>query len=77
MPYEKSVFKRIVKDMIKDVQGLVDVSITPTPDTSQCDTYQTILDDANAKLWNYCIIYLGIINAILCVVFIHDVWKNY
>ena len=80
MPYEKSVFKRIVKDMIKDVQGLVDddsiFSITP-PDTSLCDAYQTELDDANAKLWKYCIIYLGTINAILCAVFIHDVWKNY
>lgn len=67
MPYEKTVFKRIVKDMMKDV-----IDVRP----SRCHAYQTELDDANAKLWNYCVIYLGTINAILLVVFIHDVWKN-
>jgi hypothetical protein len=78
MPYEKSVFKRVVKDMVKDVKHWVndDISIDPSF-TSQCSTYQTELDDANAHLWNYCVIYLGIINAILVVVFIHDVWKNH
>jgi len=78
MPYEKSVFKRVIKDMVKDVKHWVndDISIDPSF-TSQCSTYQTELDDANAHLWNYCVIYLGVINAILAVVFIHDVWKNH
>ena len=80
MPYEKTIFKRVVKDMIEDVKNLIDddtpFSIVPSQ-TSACDAYQTELDDANAELWNYCVIYLGVINAILAVVFIHDVWKNY
>ncbi len=80
MPYEKTIFKRVVKDMVEDVKDLIDddnpFSIVPSQ-TSACDAYQTELDDANAELWNYCVIYLGAINAILVVVFIHDVWKNY
>ena len=78
MPYEKTVFKRIVKDMVKDVKNLIDddtFSIA-IPTNSNCALYQTELDDANAKLWNYCVIYLGAINAVLLVVFIHDVWKH-
>ena len=80
MPYEKSVFKRVVKDMVKDVQYFVndDVLFSIDPSyTSQCSIYQTELDDANARLWNYCVIYLGVINAVLAIVFIHDVWKNH
>jgi len=80
MPYEKTIFKRVVKDMIEDVKDLIDddapFSIVPSQ-PSACDAYQTELDDANAELWNCCVIYLGAINAILVVVFIHDVWKNY
>lgn len=80
MPYEKSVFKHVIKDMVKDVKHWVndDVLFSIDPSyTSQCAAYQTELDDANARLWNYCVIYLGVINAILAVVFIHDVWKNH
>lgn len=80
MPYEKSVFKHVIKDMVKDVKHWVndDVLFSIDPSfTSKCAAYQTELDDANARLWNYCVIYLGVINAILAVVFIHDVWKNY
>ena len=80
MPYEKSVFKHVIKDMVKDVKHWIndDVLFSIDPSfTSQCAAYQTELDDANARLWNYCVIYLGVINAILAVVFIHDVWKNY
>ena len=78
MPYEKSVFNRIVKDMVKDVKNLVDDTFSiALPQNSNCDLYQTELDNANAKLWNYCVIYLGAINAVLVVVFIYDVWKNY
>jgi hypothetical protein len=80
MPYEKTIFKRVVKDMVKNVKDLIDddalFSIVPSQ-TSACDAYQTELDDANAELWNYCVIYLGAINALLVVVFIHDVWKNH
>ena len=80
MPYEKTVFKRIVKDMVKDVKKLIDddtFSIAiPIPTNSNCALYQTDLDDANAKLWNYCVIYLGTGSAILLAVFIHDVWKH-
>ena len=78
MPYEKTVFKRIVKDMVKDVKNLIDddtFSIA-IPTNSNCALYQTDLDDANAKLWNYCVIYLGTGSAILLAVFIHDVWKH-
>lgn len=80
MPYEKSVFKHVIKDMVKDVKHWVndDVLFSIDPSyKSQCANYQTELDDANARLWNYCVIYLGVINAILAVVFIHDVWKNH
>ena len=80
MPYEKSVFKHVIKDMVKDVKHWVndDVLFSIDPSfTSKCAIYQTELDDANTQLWNYCVIYLGVINAILAVVFIHDVWKNY
>ena len=80
MPYEKSVFKRVIKDMVKDVKHWVndDVLFSIDPSyTSKCAAYQTELDDANARLWNYCVIYLGVINAILAIVFIHDVWKNH
>lgn len=78
MPYEKSVFKRVIKDMVKDVKNWVndDISIDLSY-TSQCAEYQTELDDANDELWNYCVIYLGVINAVLVIVFIHDVWKNH
>jgi len=74
MPYEKTVFKRIVKDMVKDMDDTFSIAI---PTNSNCALYQTELDDANAKLWKYCVIYLGTINAILLAVFIHDVWKNH
>jgi hypothetical protein len=78
MPYEKTIFKRVVKDMVQNVKDLIDddapFSIVPSQ-PSACDAYQTELDDANAELWNYCVIYLGAINALLVVVFIHDVWK--
>ncbi len=80
MPYEKSVFKRVIKDMVKDIKHWVndDVLFSIDPSyTSQCASYQTELDDANAHLWNYCVIYLGVINAVLLAVFIHDVWKNH
>jgi hypothetical protein len=80
MPYEKSVFKRVIKDMVKDVKHWIndDVIFSIDPSfTSQCSTYQTDLDDANARLWNYCVIYLGVINAVLLAVFMHDVWKNH
>ncbi len=80
MPYEKSVFKRVVKDMVKDVKHLVNDDVLLSIDTSytsQCAEYQTELDDANDELWNYCVIYLGVINAVLAIVFIHDVWKNH
>ena len=42
MPYEKSVFKRIVKDMVNDVKQLVDddaLSIS-IKQNNHCDTYQ-------------------------------------
>jgi hypothetical protein len=80
MPYEKSVFKHVIKDMVKDVKHWVndDVLFSIDPSfTSQCFIYQTELDDANARLWNYCVIYIGVINAILAIVFIHDVLKNH
>lgn len=78
MPYEKTVFKRIVKDMVKDVKNLIDDDTFSIafPTNSNCALYQTELDDANAKLWKYCVIYLGTINAVLLAVFIHDVWKH-
>ena len=79
MPYEKSVFKRIVKDMVNDVKQLVDddaLSIS-IKQNNHCDTYQKEMDNANAKLWNYCVIYIGSINAILLMVFMYDIWKNY
>jgi hypothetical protein len=78
MPYEKSVFKRVIKDMVKDVKNWVNDDIfIDLSYTSQCADYQTELDDANDELWNYCVIYLGVINAVLAIVFIHDVWKNH
>ncbi len=79
MPYEKSVFKTIVKNMVKDIKNSID-DVTFSIgiySNSNCDVYQTELDDDNNKLWNYCIIYLGTINALLLVVFIHDLWKHY
>jgi len=81
MPYEKSVFKKIIRDMIDDLENLVDDkyiyrNITESP-SNNCDVYQTELDNANSKLWNYCVLYLGIINLLLLTVFIYDVLKNY
>ncbi len=79
MPYEKSVFKRIVKDMVNDVKQMVtdDTLSISIQQNSHCDTYQKEMDNTNAKLWNYCVIYIGSINAILLMVFMYDIWKNY
>ena len=79
MPYEKSVFKRIVKDMVKDIKQIVndDTLYVSIKQNNHCDTYQKEMDNTNAKLWNYCVIYIGSINAILLLVFMYDIWKNY
>ena len=43
----------------------------------KCDEYQDRLDDNNNKLFDYCIYYLIIINILLFLLFINDIYQNY
>jgi hypothetical protein len=43
----------------------------------KCIHYQNELDDSNTKLFNKCIIYIIIINALLLLLFIKDIYQNY
>uniref|UniRef100_A0A6C0IFD7 Uncharacterized protein n=1 Tax=viral metagenome TaxID=1070528 RepID=A0A6C0IFD7_9ZZZZ len=44
---------------------------------NNCNTYQNRLDNYNSKLFNYCIIYIIIINVLLVMLFIKDIYQNY
>ena len=44
---------------------------------NKCNTYQNRLDNYNSKLFNYCIIYIIIINVLLVMLFIKDIYQNY
>lgn len=43
----------------------------------KCDGYQDRLDNNNNKLFDYCIYYLIIINILLFLLFINDIYQNY
>jgi hypothetical protein len=44
---------------------------------NNCNTYQNRLDTYNSKLFNYCIIYIIVINGLLVLLFIKDIYQNY
>ena len=44
---------------------------------NKCNTYQNRLDNYNSKLFSYCIIYIIVINGLLVLLFIKDIYQNY
>lgn len=44
---------------------------------NKCNTYQNRLDNYNSKLFNYCIMYIIIINVLFVMLFIKDIYQNY
>lgn len=79
MPYESLLIYNLFKK--KDIYSYIPVYNNIYNDTlynkNKCRKYQEKLDKYNIKLFNNCIIYIIIINAFLCFLFIHDIYQNY
>ena len=81
MPYERSIFDKLIntKDLhIPNLDIILNSNITYFDDqNSKCTNYQKQLDDDNTKLFDYCYTYIVIINVILLIFFIYDLFKTY
>ena len=81
MPYERSIFEKLIstKDLhIPNLDNILNLNITYFDDqNSKCTNYQKQLDDDNTKLFNYCYTYIVIINVVLLMFFIYDLFKTY
>ena len=79
MPYEKKIISDLFDD--SDIKSfLVNYNHTLLDkiyDKNKCLGYQNKLDDSNAKLFENCLIYIIIINILLLLLFIFDVYQNY
>lgn len=85
MPYEKELIYNLF-DLDKKYTNTINNTIIDTIDNTysndknfnnKCIHYQNELDDSNTKLFNKCIIYIIIINALLLLLFIKDIYQNY
>lgn len=79
MPYEKQLIFDLF-DTSNFVKLLPSYNKTLTDsyyDKNKCNTYQNRLDTYNSNLFNYCIIYIIIINVLLVLLFIKDIYQNY
>ena len=77
MPYEKSIFKHIFDDEISSIPKLNTTNFISFIQINNCDKYQDRLDTDNAKLWNYCFIYIVTSSSLFIIMWLRDVWKNY
>ncbi len=78
MPYEKELIYNLFD--LKNHQYTNVINITNLDNTilnKNCNHYQNELDDSNTKLFNKCIIYIIIINVLLILLFIKDIYQNY
>jgi len=75
MPYEKTIFNKLFNTQDLNIPNL---NITYFDnENNKCTNYQEQLDDDNKKLFDYCYTYIVIINVILLMVFIYDLFKTY
>ncbi len=78
MPYEKELIYNLFD--LKNNQYTNVINITNFDNTllnKNCNHYQNELDNSNTKLFNKCIIYIIIINVLLILLFIKDIYQNY
>ena len=69
MPYEKTLIYNLF-----DISDYTDIQNTSNLlSYIDCEKSQQRLDDFNEKLWIQCMIFVGILNAILFVIFIRDI----
>lgn len=81
MPYEKELIynlfdldKKYTDTLNNTIIGIIDNTYS---NDKKCIHYQNELDDSNTKLFNKCIIYIIIINVLLFLLFIKDIYQNY
>jgi hypothetical protein len=75
MPYEKTIFDKLFNSQDLHIHNL---NITYFDnENNKCTNYQEQLDDDNKKLFDYCYTYIVIINVILLMFFIYDLFKTY
>ena len=79
MPYEKLLIFNLfdTNDLEQILPSYNKTLIDSYYDKNNCNTYQNRLDNYNSKLFNYCIIYIIIINGLLVLLFIKDIYENY
>ncbi len=78
MPYEKELIYNLFD--LKNHQYTNVINITNLDNTilnKNCNYYQNELDDSNTKLFNKCILYIIIINVLLLLLFMKDIYQNY
>jgi len=75
MPYEKTIFDKLFNTQDLNIPYL---NITYFDNqNNKCTNYQEQLDGDNKKLFDYCYTYIVIINVILLMFFIYDLFKTY
>jgi hypothetical protein len=83
MPYEKKIIYDLFNDTeIKSIFAeYSNTNISTYLDTiygkKQCNDYQNKLDNSNIKLFDNCLIYIIIINILLLLLFVFDIYQNY
>lgn len=83
MPYEKKIISDLFDDSdIKSILTEYNYTYVNTfkdliYDKKQCDGYKNALDNSNAKLFKNCLEYIIIINILLLLLFIFDIYQNY
>ena len=78
MPYEKELIYNLF-DLDKKYTNTINNTYFDNTysNDKKCIHYQNELNDSNTKLFNKCIIYIIIINALLLLLFIKDIYQNY
>lgn len=81
MPYEKQLILNLfdandLEEILPDYNKTY-IELYNNKYNNKCNTYQNRLDTYNSKLFNYCIIYIIVINALLVLLFIKDIYQNY
>lgn len=83
MPYEKQLIFNLfdTSDLEKILpfynKTYIELYNNNKYNNNKCNAYQNRLDNYNSKLFNYCIIYIIIINVLLVMLFIKDIYQNY
>ena len=79
MPYEKQLIFNLfdTNDLEQILPSYNKTLIDSYYNKNKCNTYQNRLDTYNSKLFDYCVIYIIIINGLLVLLFIKDIYQNY